>query len=74
LAVNQAVVGLNADIETMVRLATEVPPNRSVVALSDLEDLDRARRLRGFVDAVSVGPTLLAGVEISAVLARLNES
>ncbi|HUI26583.1 MAG TPA: hypothetical protein VL403_10915 [Candidatus Kryptonia bacterium] len=74
VAVNQTVVGLNADIDTMLDIAQRVPPNRTVLALREPDDFDTILRLRGKVDAVSLGPMLPDGTEIARALARLNGS
>jgi len=72
LTAHQAVIGLNADLQTMLDVAPRIPTNRMILALREPEAIADIRRLRGVVDAVVLGPRHLLGADIAAVLARLN--
>jgi len=54
-------------------LASQVPRNRTVIALSEAVSLAEYRRLRGACDAVAVGAGLLSGGDVAAALRQINE-
>lgn len=73
LPLNRVMIGLNADLETTLRLAGDVPTNRTIVALREPGDLTTASALRGHVDAVILGTLLRTGEDLAAIVAGLNQ-
>jgi len=73
LSLSKAVIGLNTDIVTMLRLARDIPANRTVVALREPDDTAAARALHGHVDAVVLGALLRDSDDLAASLAALNQ-
>lgn len=77
LTIPHLVLGLNCvdgsqklDIAQTLEVAAQIPKQRSVLALPEIERLDDAARLVGHCDAIVLGEVLVAAADIAAELAH----